>query len=129
MFKLFGIMLSLYRFFLYNVPYFEQLLWYLARYINSSIQSLFSISNIPLSRTSLYLEHLFISNISLLRTFLYLEHPSILNIPLSRTSLYLEHLSTSNISLSRTSFYLYLKHLHISFFDEHLYHIYVFTPC
>ena len=61
------------------------------------------ISNIPLSRTSLYLKHLSISNISLTQTSIYHKHLSISNIPLHQTSFYLKHLQLSRTRYEQRS--------------------------
>ena len=70
-------------------------------YLERSTLERFSISNVPLSQTSLYLKHLYISNVSPSRTFFHLKHFYITNISISRT-IYL------SISLFRTSFHLFI---------------------
>ena len=102
-------------------------------YLERSTLERFSISNVPLSQTSLYLERFSISNVFPSQTFLYHEHfyisnylslhlsfsnvfssfhLTIQNISPSRTILHLKHLSISNVSPSQTS--LHLKNLSIS---------------
>ena len=71
-------------------------------YLKRSTLERFSISNVPLSQTSLYyLERFSISNVFPSQTFLYHEHFYISNISISRT-IYL------SISLFRTSFHLFI---------------------
>ena len=70
-------------------------------YLERSTLERFSISNVPLSQTSLYLERFSISNVFPSQTFLYHEHFYISKISISRT-IYL------SISLFRTSFHLFI---------------------